>query len=235
MNGGLFEQHHVITLSKTDFINILNCPYIWYLKNVEKVRITPTDGMVEGYNLHSVMREINTNMKNIEEAKDYIASQIKKAKSFEKQLTNIINFLEVRESAGDSVFPDYSEVKIEVLLDDFKLVGVIDAIYKNDFGYEVFEYKKSFYKDDESLFLETSFYSYIFSEYTGNKVVRMGLFSFETGEVKYEFFDKDKILSRIKDSFEIILEGNFDPRPSYGNCRPCLYRGFCKYSALTNY
>ncbi|MCX8097079.1 MAG: PD-(D/E)XK nuclease family protein [Spirochaetes bacterium] len=231
MSDSLFSPKHIIVLSKVDFINIFICPYIWYLKNVEKIKLPPTGSMLKGADLHNVMREINAR-KNLEESRKYISQQIESLRSFEKQLTNIINFLEMRKSNGDSVFPEYSEFRIEVLVENFKLVGIIDAIYNNTFGYEVFEYKKSFYKDIQSLLLETSFYSYIFSKYTNIKIARMGLFSFETGEVIYGPFDEKVVLDRIREAFKVILEGNFEPKPSYENCKFCSYKNFCRYSVV---
>lgn len=232
MSDSLFSPRQIIVLSKVDFVNVLICPYIWYLKNVEKKKPQPTSNMLEGADLHNVMREINTRIRNLDESRRYISQQIESSRGFEKQLTNIINFLEMRESNGDSVFPEYSEFRIEVFVGNFKLVGIIDAIYNNASGYEVFEYKKSFYKDIQSLLLETSFYSYIFSKYSNRKVVRMGLFSFETGEVIYEPFGEKVVSDRIRESFKIILEGNFEPKPSYENCRFCSYRSICKYSVV---
>lgn len=230
MQLDLFLPRRKIYISKTDFVNIIMCPYTWVLKKVERVKTIQTENMTKGYNLHEIMKRLNREFKTIREAKEFILERQKCNPDIEDELENIINFLERRTKEGLEVFPMHSELNIQLTKGDYIFNGIIDAVYQSESGVEVFEYKNSFYKEDDELFLETSFYSYIFSGRTNKKISKMGIFSFKTGETKYFEFNKDFISSKIEESIKIVREENFEPKPSEKNCKFCVFRKTCRYS-----
>ncbi|MGB9621853.1 MAG: PD-(D/E)XK nuclease family protein, partial [Brevinematia bacterium] len=180
----LFSKQPLTIISKTNFINFLNCKYTWYLANVKKIKPKLTLNMEAGNTLHSILKEINQKFSTLEEVKKFIELKKLSLKEHEKEINNILLFLESRNKKNLNIFPVISETSLEIRVSNFKLKGIVDAIYNFEDEFEIFEYKKSFYKSKiEDFFLETSFYSFLFENSQKRKIIRMGLFSFETGEV----------------------------------------------------
>lgn len=233
MENTLFDREPRIYVSKTDFINGISCPYTWYLRKVMGVKGIITSNMVEGTNLHSLMKGINS-LRDESVVEEYIRGLIRKNKEFEVELNNVLNFIMDRRNKGLKVLPKHSEFEVEVISGKFVLYGIIDAVYVNDDYVEIFEYKKSFYRKESDLFDEVAFYSYLFSKFKKVKVDRMGVFSFLTGEVKYKEFVEEEIYEKIMFFLDKVNRGDFNATPSKETCSFCVFRNNCKFSFFNN-
>ncbi|MFN4244848.1 MAG: PD-(D/E)XK nuclease family protein [Brevinematia bacterium] len=227
--GNLFDVDPKIYVSKTDFVNILMCPYTFLLKN--KVKIHPTENVVQGTNLHKIMKRINQ-INDIERVKKFIEVKMKERSYMKKELANIIYFLNCRLEDNLDIFPKYQELKVKMDVGKYVFNGIIDAVYCYKDGFEVFEYKKSFYKQHDDIFLETLFYSFVLEDFSKTSVRRMGIFSFSTGKVYYKDYNQKDFIPKIDVVINTLERNDFSPRNSYENCRICIYRNMCDFSSF---
>lgn len=202
--------------------------------NIKKLKPNITEKMETGTKLHSIFQRLNHASKNLEEAERFIEHQKTIYLEYEKELSNVLAFLKERQKKELKIFPAISESTIEFRINNFKLKGIVDAVYEFENEFEIFEYKKSFYKSKiEDFFTETSFYSFLFENNQRRKIVRMGLFSFETGEVLYKEYN-EKLSKEIEEKINYIIDkidkNDFEPTPTQENCKHCHLKEFCEYA-----
>ncbi|MCX8028542.1 MAG: PD-(D/E)XK nuclease family protein [Brevinematales bacterium] len=218
-------------ISKTEFINLLKCPYTWFLSKITGIKTTPTRSMKHGINLHDIMKKVNEE-KDLYRIRHLLNKYQNENPHYQTEISNIQKFLDYRKVRKQTIFPKFTEQRFETTFNKLKLVGVVDAIYEENNYIEIFEYKKSLY-NIKSIFLEVSYYSFIISKndtlMNGKNEIRMGTFSFDTGTIKYRRFKTENISRKLKKAIRIIEKRKFVPKPSIDNCRTCIFRTHCIY------
>jgi len=232
------SEKHIITISKTDFVDFQRCKYTWYMRKVLHVVIAPTTNMIKGSDIHSIAKHINSSLregkiKNVDDIPELISNL-----NLEDEIKGVENFtryLEYRYKNNMPYIPKMVEEKLEYRVNDnYKIHGIPDVVYfdSNTNSWEIIEYKKSTYKSEEDILLEGMFYGYILENVSGMKVTKVGFLSFEDGYNKSIDYSTKDIKEKIFDMINCLEKTDLTPSPSEDNCKKCIFKNHCPHSKV---
>ncbi len=237
MFGDGNTRNKIVLISKTDFIDFQKCRYTWYMRKVLQVNVPPTENMIKGTSMHNVARSINYllrsgKLKNLEEVSELI-SKLELEEDIRFGIENFLRYLEYRNSNDAPYIPKIIEERIEYDVGDgYKVVGIPDVVYfdpRTNF-WEVVEYKKSVYRDEEDILLEAMFYGYILEKARRVRVEKVSFVSFDSGHTRSKEYSAGEVERKIFDMVSFLDKMDFEPSPSEDVCRICIFRKYCPYS-----
>jgi CRISPR/Cas system-associated exonuclease Cas4 (RecB family) len=227
----------IVLISKTDFIDFQKCRYTWYMRKVQQVKVPPTESMIKGTNMHNVAKDINDSLrkgklKNFDEVLNFVLS-LDLESGVRCGIENFVRYLKGRYEGNLPYVPRIVEEKIEYdMKDGYRIVGIPDVVYfdSKTNSFEVVEYKKSVYRDEEEILLEAMFYGYILEKSRRFKVEKVSFVSFDDGYTKSKEYSKSEIEKKIFDMIGFLDGMDFEPNPSEDVCKVCVFRKYCPYA-----
>lgn len=212
-------MNKMIRLSKSKVLCFQQCPYKYFLQNVEKVKIDKIpEQLQKGIEVHKLFEDYNKLCQlGVHMVPDKFSEIMKK-------------FAKHYEIFGK---PIYSELKI--YNKQLDIVGVIDAVHLDKDKVLVLDYKTGKKHPLKDYRFELALYAYLYEQETNHSVDFVGIYFADAGEFVGEKLDRneiDKVLEKIKDVKEQIQDceklGKWEKNETY-LCNWCEMRqnGFC--------
>jgi RecB family exonuclease len=205
------------TYSKSSIGTLLNCPKSFKLSYIDKKPQKANKWAVKGIEIHSWLDKLNKQKLCVNEIPD----------KYKSHILNYTNFLKQYKLQ----LPNYSEYRLNSVVQDLKFTGIVDAIFiDKDKGF-VLDYKtgKGSYNIGEYRF-ELQLYSLLAERTLNIEIHTYGILFTGNGVFLYEKNDHKyfEVEESIRKSKKLLQDKELGAIPDIFRCSICFFNSFCE-------